>query len=559
LNLLSIQWTPYDPAHFQRFEVDFDNAITHVRVVTQCAAQTTDTGQPPMPSGGCELALDPAVWSTIANQNRDGDGVAVTVRGTTDGSCATSSGKTTISFAGEDLLGTLYYWKSTVSTAGVGGEIWVKDFGDTAPEQVVMIPASQGGCSGCHALSRDGVRMVINSDDDDSDDEYSDMGTILVDRATGNRISFMPPGNPLYNSWGAPPGFATFNPDHTLFLLSNGKMAQSTNGVFEADTNVLFLTDGVNGGLEQAVQVGPTPMIVTMPDWSPDGRSVVLVVPQETHGPFFNDDSHLFGGSLYTLPYAGNMAFGAPSPLLMSAGENNYYPSYSPDGKLVVFDRAPRSPAVALIDGCIGTAPQRSCPNDSYSNPNARLMVMKPTPGAQPVDLENANGSPATSPVALSNSWPKWSPFLQLPGRHAALAHLFLHPRLRPARAQPLAGHVPVLSARKLRGSRLDAQPRVLAAVPAAPNLDGRHRHHRCHRQCRRPRSFQARVLAALPGHDDAQSHSAVDAAPRAAARRRRALRRPRRELPARRHVLRAVSVPGQRHLRPGRPPVEPG
>jgi hypothetical protein len=65
------------------------------------------------------------------------------------------------------------------------------------------------------------------------------------------------------------------------------------------------------------------------------------------------------------------------------------------------------------MDGCTGTAPQRSCPNDSYSNPNARLMVMKPTPGVPPVDLENANGSPATQPAALSNSWPKWSPFLQ--------------------------------------------------------------------------------------------------------------------------------------------------
>jgi hypothetical protein len=205
LNLLSVQWTPYDPAHFQRFEVDFDNAITHVRVVTKCAAQTTDTGQPPMPSGGCELALDPAVWTTIANQNRAGDGVAVTVRGTTDGSCATSSGKTTIWFAGEDLLGTLYYWKSTVSPNGVGGEIWVKDFGDPAPEQVEVIPASQGGCSGCHALSRDGVRMVLNSDDDDSDDEYTDMGALLVDepdavvphvRISGSPGGAIPRGHP---------------------------------------------------------------------------------------------------------------------------------------------------------------------------------------------------------------------------------------------------------------------------------------------------------------------------------------------------------------------------
>jgi len=30
-----------------------------------------------------------------------------------------------------------------------------------------------------------------------------------------------------------------------------------------------------------------------------------------------------------------------------------------------------------------------------------------------PVDAENANGSAAASPVALSNSWPRWSPFIQ--------------------------------------------------------------------------------------------------------------------------------------------------
>jgi hypothetical protein len=424
LNLLSVQWTPYDPAHFQRFEVDFENAVTNVRVVTKCAAQTTDTGQPPMPSGGCELVLDPSVWSAVANQNRGGDGVAVTVRGTTDGSCATSSGKTTIWFAAEDLLGTLYYWKSTVSASGVGGEIWVKDFGDPAPEQVVAT-GTQGRCNGCHALSRDGVRMVVNSDDDDSDDEYFDVLAFLIDMTTKTSIPFMGgiggpgPGGGLD---GIPRGFATFNPDHSLFLLSNGTMPQNS-------TNVLFLTDGVNGGTEQVVQAGPATMMVTMPDWSPDGRSVVIVAPQKTGGwgsgvmlppgfpfpnPFFHrDDDHVFGGSLYTLPYTGNRTFGAPAPLLMSAGENNYYPSYSPDGQIVVFDRAPRSTGVPTIDGCTGTAPQRSCPNDSFSNPAARLLVMKPIAGAQPVDLENANGSPASNPVPLSNSWPKWSPFLQ--------------------------------------------------------------------------------------------------------------------------------------------------
>jgi hypothetical protein len=111
------------------------------------------------------------------------------------------------------------------------------------------------------------------------------------------------------------------------------------------------------------------------------------------------------------MPYLGNMMFGPPTLLLKSAGENNYYPSYSPDGQLVVFDRAPLDTSVPMLTGC-NTATQ-TCPNDSFSNPAARLMVMKPMAGGLTIDLTNANGSPLTSPVPLSNSWPKWSPFLQ--------------------------------------------------------------------------------------------------------------------------------------------------
>jgi hypothetical protein len=54
-----------------------------------------------------------------------------------------------------------------------------------------------------------------------------------------------------------------------------------------------------------------------------------------------------------------------------------------------------------------------NCPNDSFSNPAARLMLITTTSGAQAVDLENANGSPAATASPLSNSWPRWSPFVQ--------------------------------------------------------------------------------------------------------------------------------------------------
>jgi hypothetical protein len=96
----------------------------------------------------------------------------------------------------------------------------------------------------------------------------------------------------------------------------------------------------------------------------------------------------------------------------MSGGENNYYPSYSPDGTFVVFDRAAHDTSVSAIDGCV-MSPNAACPNDSFSNPAARMMLTASTAGGSVIDLEAANGSPAASPVPLSNSWPRWSPFLQ--------------------------------------------------------------------------------------------------------------------------------------------------
>jgi hypothetical protein len=406
MNVISVHWTPFGTP-FQRFEVDFENSVTDMRVITKCAKQTVDTEQPPQPSGGCELQLDPAMWKFASDQNRGGDSLVITVRGTTDGTCAnTSANQVHMAFAQDDMLGAIYYWKSTVTSNGVGGQIWVKSFGDNNPEQLVTGAAFMATCNGCHALSRDGLRMVINSDDDDSDDEYSDVGSSLVDMATRMPIGG---GGGRGNM---EPGFATFFPDHTEFLRSNGP------GNVNPPTNACYLYDGVAGAMQATVTV-PGPSYVTMPDWSPDGKSVVFVVPSATaawtnsHGAPLNDDDHIFGGGLYLMPYMGNMAFGGPTPLFPSQGENNYYPSFSPDGQFIIFDRATRDMSVGAIDGCSGTAPQRVCPNDSFSNPNARVMLMAAHSGSFPVDLEAANGSPASAPVAVSNSWPKWSPFLQ--------------------------------------------------------------------------------------------------------------------------------------------------
>lgn len=402
MSVMSVMWTPYG-AGFKTFEVDFENSITYMHVVTKCAQETVDTEQPPQPSGGCELQLDPAMWKFVADQNRGLDPVNITVRGTTDGVCAsTSTSSVRLSFASDDILGAIYYWKSTVSANGTGGQVWVKSWGDQTPEQDVTSKYGST-CNGCHALSRDGQRMVINSDDDDSDDEYGDVRASLIDM-----VAQMPVGGGGGRG-NLNPGFGSFYPDHSRFLMSNGLGAAS------APTNRILQYDG-NTAMAQPTVTVAGQSFVTMEDWSADGKSVVFVVPSATAtwDVIRNDDDHIFGGSIYQMPYMGSGAFGPAAPLFVSGGENNYYPSYSPDSALIVFNRAPHDTSVSPLNGCKGLGtPQASCPNDSFSNPNARLMLTKVAQGSSPVDLEKANGSPASAPVPLSNSWPKWSPFLQ--------------------------------------------------------------------------------------------------------------------------------------------------
>jgi len=113
------------------------------------------------------------------------------------------------------------------------------------------------------------------------------------------------------------------------------------------------------------------------------------------------DDLHANERHIYAATFdsvAGT--FGAPTALVTAANadENDYYPAISPDGSSLVFDRA------------IGTTLDT---HDSYNNPNATLYAMA-VPAGTPVALANANLHDK-----LTNSWPRWSPFVQMyKGKH---------------------------------------------------------------------------------------------------------------------------------------------
>jgi hypothetical protein len=408
MSVISVMWTPFGNG-VQSFEVDFKNNNTDVRVVTTCATQTQDTQM--MASGGCELQLTQAMWDFIAKSNRGGDPVAVTVRATSDGSCATPSANTrNISFAQQDLNGGLFYWKSTVTAGqGVGGNIFAKSFGDpTAPEvQITGMgnTANLGGCFGCHALSRDGSRMVVSFDDNDSDDEDDDVSHTLMDVATKNSID----GHTQVVHPGFEPGFQAIAPDLKTYIASNG--------IGTGQTNIWYMFNAMTGTALTPPQVtfGPMSSRPTMPDFAPDGKSIVYVLPASVgswDSGNRNDDTHVFGGSLYTASFdTGTQTFGMPTALITSQGENNYYPGFSPDGAFVVYNRVEKQPGGTA---CTATGNFGLCPNDSFSNPKARIWILSTKQGAVPIDAEKANGSPAASPIDYSNSWPRWSPFVQM-------------------------------------------------------------------------------------------------------------------------------------------------
>src|SRR5262249_13739711 len=117
MNVLEVQFIP--PAGATLFEVDFKNSVTQVTVATMCNPVPPVRGGPSL---GCGITLSQAAWNDIANINRDGDPLHVTVRATKDMKCvSTSQDKIDINFAKEDIAGGIYYWQAAVY-GGIGGK-----------------------------------------------------------------------------------------------------------------------------------------------------------------------------------------------------------------------------------------------------------------------------------------------------------------------------------------------------------------------------------------------------------------------------------------------------
>ncbi|HET6282924.1 MAG TPA: hypothetical protein VFH73_18330, partial [Polyangia bacterium] len=365
LNGVEVHFRAGSPAN-TLFEIGFQNDATDVRVYTRCV---------PL-ADGCLYQPTPTVWQQIAETNRGGGAVKVSVRGTDDaGTGVGGSGVTNIQFSKDDVRGALYYWTTSKPSA-----ILRWDFGSTTQTKAeeVITPAAGDGktCVGCHAISRDGKKMVATLGG------QNDGRVLLWDLGGKRRMAFdpVPQQRSQFESW---------NPDGSEFvgMYTDDRKAGPSNLIIFDGTTALKKSEIDLGGLR-----------ADHPDWSPDGARIVFTSADP--GGAFTDQKPERAGLAFV--ERNGVGWSAPTTLLPAvAGKNRFYPAIAPNNAFIVFNEST----------CAGTNVE-SCDGDA--DPSAQMFAMPLVPGASPTPLANANrpGLADKGETNLMTSYPKWSPFV---------------------------------------------------------------------------------------------------------------------------------------------------
>ncbi len=354
LNEMEIQWLP--GAGNDLYEVALRNSGTDIRFYTKC----TTVG------AGCGLIPDETAWKALVTTLKGADPVKITVRGSD--SASTSSAGTSqareLRVAEEEIQGGLYYW----NTSGLGAIVRF-DFGKPGQKQgktfYTAADAKALFCVGCHVMSRDGKQMAVGLD------MPAPSPLKVVDVATRDVIS------------SGAANFMTFSPDNSMIITSDG------NSMVLRDTKTLA-----------AIKPDPLAAKGTMPDWSADGTRVVFAEPKVTF-PLFGAPG-ISNGSIKILAYDKTAkTWSGALTLAATNNDNNYYPTFSPDGQWVVFNRCGQCKPAQATGGSSGDG-------SSYDARDATLYIVRADGKGKPMEMKLANGG-----VDLCNSWPKFSPFMQ--------------------------------------------------------------------------------------------------------------------------------------------------
>ncbi|WNG35783.1 hypothetical protein F0U61_20475 [Archangium violaceum] len=365
------------------FELAFSNSITDVRVYLRCYLPSGFT----LPSGvsrGCIYTPTENVWKFLAESNRGGQPVKLTVRSTDDSGTGKVgvSNPIAIQFARAELKGALYYWTTKTGSTGV----MRYDFagtGTTAASPVMLAKNIDGSvsCVGCHALSRNGKKLVAEvNGQNDGRLALADLSSFTAD----SKAKLGASRQSTFESW---------NPDGSKFVGVYGDSGATDFG--------LRIFNGDTGAYESSIPgTGDSNSPATHPDWSPDGQTIAYTSPT-----YKETNQRNYMGAIKMVTAKSGGGWNAPVTVVPAEnGKHRYYPAIAPDNSFLVFNES-------ACDS--GTAPSHySCNGDT--DKTAKLWAAKLQAGATRVELTKANqgGVMDGSETKLTNSYPKWSPFV---------------------------------------------------------------------------------------------------------------------------------------------------
>jgi hypothetical protein len=320
------------------------------------------------------------VWANVA-ASASGDAVSVAVEGLAQGSPSTKypSAAITLNMSHDIIDNTAIYW-----WASSQGSLITQTFGQTgAPTQV------KNGCTSCHSVSRSGSRIGY------SRCVNNNCGTIGVGYMKFDTVNKVWTDTLNADSLTIPGSYTTFSPigypyadDKQSLSLASSSACHLTLVNPDTGTGVASNVDTVSTHMN-----GNPGRCATMPDWSPDGKTIVFASTPNA-GQWIDVSNSAIATMSYTFANSTH-TFGEPTlivngNLTLSSGTYNnfFFPSFSPDGSYVVFNAARAGWRNFTVAG----------------SPGQRLLMTNPT-GAWTVELAGLNGG-----GDLDITWPHWAP-----------------------------------------------------------------------------------------------------------------------------------------------------
>jgi hypothetical protein len=329
---------------------------------------------------GADAALTADEWTAVT-ESAAGSSLQVVVEGLVLASPTVkyTSAPVTMSLSVQTLDNTaIYYWASSL------GDLMTLTFGSLAPPTAV-----EGNCTACHSVSRSGTRIGYSRCvGGNCSPEY--VGFLHYDPTTEVWVETVDADNMAlagtYTTF-SPIGYPFTDDTESLALvtLSSGGFA-----LYDPDTGNPVASNAATVSVE-----GPmSPRTPIMPDWSPDGHSIVFASTLGQTDAVDVGTSTAIGTMSYTYS-GGTSTFGTPQfiisdpiSIMGSSYVNFFFPSFSPDGKAIVFNAT--------------TLPWRDFTNALA--PGERLLISD-SQGKHVTDLTKLNGAGQSG-----ITWPHWAP-----------------------------------------------------------------------------------------------------------------------------------------------------